>query len=343
MSQRVGKAVSRLQQIGISPVMAVLFLILMLAPIFIQDEFTLRLLISSLMFGGLAMAFDFTAGYINIVNFGFSAFMGIGAYTSALIALRLGVTPWLGILLGAALAGIIGFGLGLLTIRLGGIFAACMAWFVALALMAVTANWVGLTKGNSGLSVPPLFDTYRNMPYYYVILAMVIFIYILLAWTSKTKIGLAFRAIGQDVQAAASSGVYATKYKVINFTISCCLAGLIGGFYAHYIGILTPQILHTKNTVEVMVISYIGGRGTIWGGLIAAIIIIPLMEHMKGLMELRFILYGAAMIFVMIFYPRGLAGLWESGVALLKKRGGLSKAKSKEVSTQSSIKNEGGL
>ena len=290
MSQTAGKSVSRLQQIGISPVMAGLFFVLMLAPIFIQDEFVLRLLISSLMFGGLAMAFDFTAGYINIVNFGFSAFMGIGAYTSALIALRLGITPWLGILFGAALAGLIGFGLGLLTIRLGGIFAACMTWFVALALMAVTANWVDFTKGNSGLSVPPLFDTYRNAPYYYVILAMVVFIYVLLAWTSKTKIGLAFRAIGQDVQAAASSGIYATKYKVINFTISCCLAGLLGGFYAHYIGILTPQVLHTKNTVEVMVISYIGGRGTIWGGLIAAIIIIPLMEYMKGLMELRFIL-----------------------------------------------------
>jgi branched-chain amino acid transport system permease protein len=337
INQTIGRTITRIQLAGVSPLMCVVFIALLIVPIFVKDEFILRLLISSLMFGGLAMAFDFTSGYINIVNFGFSAFMGLGAYTSGLIVLNLGLSPWLGMLIGAIMAGVIGFGLGLLTIRLGGIFAACMAWFVALAMMAITANWVGLTRGNSGLSIPPLFDTYRNLPYYYVMFAIVVFIYLLLIVISKSKIGLAFRAIGQDPQAAASSGIFATRYKVINFTISCCLAGLIGGFYAHYIGILTPQVMHTRNTVEVMVISYIGGRGTIWGGLIAAIIIIPLMEYTKGLMEVRLILYGAAMIFIMIFYPKGLVGLWEGGVAFFKKKGGPKRITDQE-SAPSSIK-----
>jgi len=320
------RTVNLLQAVGITPVMAVVFLGLSVVPLFIRDEFLLRLLTSSLMFGGLAMAFDFTAGYINIVNFGFAAFMGVGAYASGLAVLNLGISPLLGLLFGAFVAGLIGYGLGLLTMRLGGIFAACMAWFVALALMAIAANWVGLTRGNSGLSVPPLFNTTNNLPYYYVVLIMIVFIYVLLTRISKSKIGLAFRAIGQDTQAAASSGVYATKYKVINFTISCCLAGFLGGFYAHFIGILTPQVLHTRNTVEVMAISYIGGRGTIWGGLICAIILVPLMQYLKGLMELRLIMYGALMIFVMIFYPRGLVGLWERGSDFLKRKVGVAKA-----------------
>ncbi len=331
LTELSGKYFAPIKKLGITPPMAVLFLALILAPIFIKDEFILRLMISSLMFGGLAMAFDFTAGYINIVNFGFAAFLGLGAYTSGLMVLNFGLSPWIGILCGALVAGLLGFGLGLLTIRLGGIFAACMTWFVALALMAVVGNWVELTKGNSGLSVPPLFDTIKNLPYYYTILVIVIFIYIALILISKSKIGLAFRAIGQDVVAAASSGLFATRYKIINFTISCLLAGLIGGFYAHFVGVLTPQVLHTRNTVEIMAISYIGGRGTIWGAFVAALIMVPLMDYLKSLLELRLIFYGAAMIIVMIFFPKGLAGLWESGMNLIFRRGGAQEETRKEA------------
>lgn len=307
---------------GLPPVGLALLVVGAVAPLFIQDEFFLRLLISSLMFGALTMAFDFTGGYINIVNFGYAAFWGLGAYTSGILANNLGLSPWLGMFAGAILAGIIGFGLGLLTIRLGGIFASCMTWFVALAMMAVAANWVELTKGNSGLTVPPLMDTVANLPYYYVIFAMTVFIYVLLIMLTKSKIGLAFRAIGQDLEAAASSGVNANKYKVLNFTISCAIAGLIGGFYAHFVGVLTPQVLSTSHTVEWMAISYIGGRGTIWGALISALIMTPLMDYLKDLMELRLVIYGALMIVVMIFYPQGLSGLWYKAVGLFRKKRG---------------------
>jgi branched-chain amino acid transport system permease protein len=104
----------------------------------------------------------------------------------------------------------------------------------------------------------------------------------------------------------------------MNFTVSCAFAGFIGWFMAHYVGVLTPQVLHTRATVEIMVISYIGGRGSIWGGLAAALIIIPSMEQLKSIqalsdmMELRLLLYGVLMILVMIYYPSGLSGLWST-------------------------------
>ncbi|MEL7563438.1 MAG: branched-chain amino acid ABC transporter permease [Dehalobacterium sp.] len=315
------KIVITLKKYGLTPLGAGLLLILALAPILIQDEFIIRLLVSSLMFGALAMAFDFTSGYINICNFGYAAFWGLGAYTSGILAAELGMSPWLGMIFGAVLAGILGFGLGLLTIRLGGIFASCMTWFVALAMMSIAANWVELTRGNSGMTVKALIDTVENTPYYYVMFIITILVYLILTYITKSKIGMAFRAIGQDLEASASSGINATKYKVLNFTISCTFAGLIGGFYAHYVGVLTPQVMHTSHTVEIMAIAYIGGRGTIWGGLVAALIMIPAMEYMKDLMELRLIMYGALMIIVMIFYPKGLVGLWESGVKIVSRRG----------------------
>lgn len=312
INQTTGRWKQGLAKIGLTPLGLGLLTVIALIPLFVRDEFVLRLLISALMFAGLAMAFDFTAGFINIVNFGFAAFMGMGAYTSGLLVVKMGWSPLLTIPAGALMAGILGFGLGLLTLRLGGIFASCMTWFVALAMMSTTGNLVDLTQGYAGITIPLLFKSVKNWPYFYIVLVMVLVIYILLVCITKSHIGLAFRAIGQDPEAAASSGVDATRYKVMNFTVSCALAGLLGGFYAHFIGILTPTLMHTSHTVEVMAIAYIGGRGTIWGSFVAAMLMIPAMEYMKDLMEFRLILYGALMIVVMIYYPKGLAGLWET-------------------------------
>ena len=296
----------------------------LLALPFIENQYYLRLLTTALMYGALAMAFDFTGGFIGIVNFGFAAFWGLGAYTSGCLAYHLGLSPWFGLAAAAAAAAVLGLVLGLLTIRLGGIFAACMTWFVAMVMLTVASNWVTVTRGATGLTTPLLFAGQNNLPYLIVMLCMVALTYLSLTRLVRSKAGLAFRAIGQDTEAAAISGIDANYYKVMNFTISCAFAGLIGGFYAHFVGVLTPQSLHTRATVEMMAIAYIGGRGSIWGGLLAALIIIPGMEQLKSvqalsdLMELRLILYGALMIAVMIFYPKGLSGLFEKLIGLLK-------------------------
>ena len=120
----------------------------------------------------MAVAFDFTAGYINIVNFGFAAFVGVGAYTSGLLAANFGISPWIGGFVGAAVAGFVGLLTGMLTLRLRGIYAAVMTWFVGLALMGLARNMTEITRGSLGLNVPLLLDTSDNLPYYYVILGM---------------------------------------------------------------------------------------------------------------------------------------------------------------------------
>jgi len=299
-----------------------LLLVLPLIPPFNRQDFT-RYLVGAVLMAASAVAFDFTAGYINIVNFGFAAFVGLGGYTSGLLAVNFGVSPWIGIFVGAFAAGLLGLLTGALTLRLRGIYAAVMAWFVGLALMGLVRNLADVTRGSLGLNVPLFFTTADNLPYYYVILAMLFTTLLVLALVIRSHIGLAFRAIGQNVQAARASGINPTRYLVINFTLSCAFAGLLGGFYAHYYGILTPDVMLTSHTVEVLAIAYIGGRGSLWGG---ALIAIPLgigVELLRiqfsDLPGIHLVLYGILLILVMIYRPAGVAGFLRALDARLRR------------------------
>ena len=303
-----------LNRIGLSPASFLLFIVLGLAPIVIDDQYIVHLMITSLMFGTLAMGFDLSAGFINVANFGYAAFMGVGGYTSAILMERLHVNPWMGIFIGTVLAAFLGFLTGILTLRLRGMFTAILAWFLGLTMMALCTQLVDLTRGSLGLIVTELFDTYSKTPYYYTIYAICLTTYILIMKIISSKWGLAFKTVGQDQEAAESIGVNPTFYKILNFTISCAVAGLVGGFYAHFTGILTPEVLHTKHAVEVLVIAYIGGRGSIWGGLVCAFLVIPLMEYARPIMEFRYVLYGMALIVVMIFYPGGFAEFYNNRI-----------------------------
>ncbi|HSJ53841.1 MAG TPA: branched-chain amino acid ABC transporter permease [Anaerolineae bacterium] len=313
-----------LRAVGFSPLGLVLLVLLAVLPFVppFNQEHILRWLIMGAFLAAQAVAFDFTAGYINVVNFGFAAILGVGAYTSAILAntspvlaVQPGLSPWIGIWCGALLAGLIGFGLGILTLRLRGIFAAVMAWFVGIALMGLVRNMTDLTRGPLGMAPRALLDTTSNRPYFYVILAMLLVIYVTLTLVTRSRYGLAFKAIGQNFDAARASGINPTTYRVFNFTLSAFFAGWLGGFYAHYLGSLTPAtVMHTSKTVEVLAMAYIGGRGSLWGGMAIAFPFVFFIEALRSnltdLPGLHLVIYGILMILVMIYYPGGLAGLY---------------------------------
>jgi branched-chain amino acid transport system permease protein len=284
--------------------------LLIVAGVLITDEYILNLMIVSLLFGAQAMVFDFTAGFIGIINFGFAAFLGLGAYVSALSAIRLGLSPWLTMWLGAFVAGMVGWLTAILTLRLSGIFATVMSWFVGLTLLSLTTALVPLTRGALGLSVPPLLDAAERRPFFFALLPLAVLIYAVLRAVTRSRLGLAFRAIGDNVEAARASGINPSRCRSLNFTISCFFAGLLGGFYGHFVGVLTPEIMATSHTVEVLALAYIGGRGSLWGGLAAAFLVIPIFEFLKPLFEIRLVIYGLLLIAVMIYAPDGLAGRW---------------------------------
>ncbi len=293
----------------------IILFVLPLIPPFNQD-YLIRWMVVGLLMAAQAVAFDFTGGYINIVNFGFAAFVGLGSYTSAILAVNFGLSPWIGMFVGVIPAALVGFMTGVLTLRLRGIYAAVMVWFISLALMGLATKLVFLTEGPLGLNCPTLLKSSSNLPYFYIIFIMFMLTYIVLKWVVRSHMGLAFKAIGQNMEAARTSGINPTRYRIINFTLSCAFAGWLGGFYAHYYGILMPDVMHTTKTIEVLVIVYIGGRASIWGGAFAAIPFVFSMEMIRSVFSqypgVNLIFYGLFLILIMIYYPGGIAQLYKS-------------------------------
>lgn len=313
-----------LKQFGFTPLGIILLVVIAILPLIppFNQEYIIRWLIMGAFIGAQSVAFDFTAGYINVVNFGFAALLGLGAYTSGIfanttpfIAVAPGLSPWISIWLGAIMAGLVGFGLAMLTLRLRGIFAAVMAWFLGIALMGLVNNWTALTRGALGMNPVKFLDTPQNLPYFYIILIMMVVIYIILRLVTRSRFGLAFKAIGQNLDAARASGINPTRYLVFNFTLSAFFAGLLGGFYAHYFGSLTPStLMHTSKTVEILAIAYIGGRGSLWGGMAVAFPFVFFIEYLRSnlsqLPGLHLVIYGVLMVLIMIYYPDGFSGFW---------------------------------
>lgn len=300
-------------------VLKVLFLIglLIFIPPLIDNPYITRIFISAVMLGVMAAIFDLMIGYAGLINFGYAGFLAVGAYTSALGTFHFQVSPWAGLLTGGLATALIGLATGVISLRLRGLYVALLTFFVGESIRFALSNSPEFTRGMLGLSVRPLpellgFDFSRGniLAYYYLLLLLGGAIMVLLTWLVRSRFGLAFEAIREDQLATQSLGLNTTKYKLYNFTIASFLAGVMGAFYASYLGILSPspEEFGVYRTVEILTITYVGGRGTLWGSIFAAFLLIGLQEYFRGLGPWRLVIYGSLLIFVMLFARRGLAG-----------------------------------
>jgi len=297
---------------------AVLLGLLIAVPPLVDSPYLTTVFISALMFGLFGAIYDLMIGYAGLTNFGYAGFIAAGAYGSALASFHYDVSPWLGLLIGGACGGLMGFLTGVITLRLRGLYLGLTTWFVAEALRFTIANTPDYTRGVLGLAVDPFPDLFgidfargNLLAHYYLLMVLGALIMLAMWLLVRSRIGLAFKAIREDQLATESLGLNATKYKLINFTVACALTGVLGSFYAHYLGILspTPEEFGVPRTVEILTVCYVGGRGTLWGALFAGFLLIGVQEYFRALEAWRLVLYGALLIAVMLFAPKGLAGL----------------------------------
>ena len=299
-------------------------LALLLALPWLAGATLVHLCIIVFFYAYLGQAWNILGGYAGQFSFGHAAFFGLGAYTSSLLYLHLGISPWLGLLAAAAVGGAFGLASGFLSFRYGlrGPYFALVMLAFAEMLRIVAENWVAI-GGAQGLLIPlhgnaPLaFQFTSKLPFYYIMLALLTGI-TALAWAiQRSRLGYYLQAIRENEEAAEALGVDSFRYKMIAMAISAALTAVGGTFYAQYLLYIDPEItLGTTVSVEILLRPIIGGAGTVLGPLLGSLVLTPFSEIAKtmfrGYIGVHLMIFGALLVAVIIFLPQGIMGLVES-------------------------------
>jgi len=292
-----------------SRTLALIWVLALLAlPMVYGDAYVLRILTMTCIFAIFAASWDLLAGYTGQVNFGHALFFGAGAYTSALLSLKLGVSPWLTIWAGAAVAALFGYLSGFLCLRLRGSYLslATLAFpLIGLGLLFAFPDFSGGELGVSGLQRLIVGPTAN---YYVACISMLVVVFGLWA-IADSRFGIVLHAIRDDEVAARASGINTPRYKLAVFALSGAAAGFSGALLAHYLRVAGPSTLEVALSFQVVIWGIFGGVATIYGPVVAVFILYPLTEWLgsfKHVGELRLLIFAVIVLLVLLFMPRGL-------------------------------------
>jgi ABC-type branched-subunit amino acid transport system ATPase component/ABC-type branched-subunit amino acid transport system permease subunit len=281
-------------------------------PLYTHSLYWQGVLFLCFLFAIMASGWNIIAGFAGYVSLGQSAFMGLGAYTTALLALHLHVTPWLVIPLGGVLAAVVAGVLGGVIMRTRGHSFVILTIALLLILQLLALNWRSFTGGSNGLTLPittyPLVWQYA--PFYYAMLGVLGLQVLLSWWIRRTKFGTGLFAIREDEDKAGAVGVNTAVYKVLAFVASAVLIGVAGGIYAYYITFVDYRgMFNIQNSVLLVLAALLGGRGTVLGPVLGGFTVEILKEEANvhfGTTQLNLVVYGLAMAAVVLFLPRGI-------------------------------------
>jgi branched-chain amino acid transport system permease protein len=281
--------------------------------------YLMNILITCLIWAVVAASWDLIMGFAGIFTFGQVAFFVIGAFGSAILTRATGISPWFGILFGGVLAGAMGLLVGLPCLRLKGAYVALVTFAVHMILEPFLKSSVGRTIGTGGspgiMSIPPLslgqyeFSSMNLIPPYYAAVLLSLISLLIIYKIINSTWGLAFVALRDSEVFANSLGVDEFKYKLLVFGISAFLAGSVGAFYAHYVGMLSSRILGLDLFLILMVMLVVGGMGSFPGAVIGSFITISVSELLRPLETYRLVIFGAIVILLVLFLPQGITGL----------------------------------
>ena len=289
-------------------------LLALAAPFWIPNAYHLHVLIMAGIFAVLAMSLNLLLGYTGQLSLGHAAFFGIGAYTSALLTLPpLEWSFWIGLPAGAALAGLAGFSIGRLALKLRGAYFVLVTISFAGVISLVSQNWMELTNGPLGLPGVPAPElgpwSLRTKPaYYYVVLAAVALGYLVCRRLVRSRVGRAFLALRENESLAESVGVDPTRYLVVATVTSAAMAGVGGVLYAHYTRFVSPEVFLFSYTVTMVIMVIAGGKGTLAGPIVGALIFTVLPEALREAVswQWQMVLYGSLLLLLIYFMPRGI-------------------------------------
>ena len=278
-------------------------------------------MIKIFLYALLAQAWNLLGGYAGQISLGNAVFFGIGAYTSSVLVTTQGLSPWLGMLAGAAVAIAVSQVIGFPCFRLRGHYFAIATIAIGEIVQTVMINWDAL-GGARGISLPIRPETFvefqfhrAKWPYYYIALGLFAAVFAVTAWLERTRPGYYFRAIREDADAAQSLGVPVARYKLLAIALSAAFTALGGSFYAQYVLFIDPEsVFPLSLSILICLVAVLGGVGTLWGPLVGAVVLIPLSEATRVYFggtgsAVDLMVYGALIVLVAVFQPGGLTAL----------------------------------
>lgn len=270
----------------------------------------------ALLYAMLTGSYDLIFGYTGQLSFAQGAFFGVGAYTSALLTLMAGLNFWLAFLITILVGFIVAVLVGTPALRLRGSYFAVTTFFLAHFVYLVFLNTNKLTGGPMGLrgvqpppSIGPIDFSSMNVYFYFVLVFTALVMLFLYYLIYKTEIGRRFVAIREDQDLAESLGVNTAFYKVLSFSISGALAALAGSLFAHFFLLLHPSQFAWFTSEMVVIMTLVGGAGTLVGPVLGAAVVTFVLEIFRYAPELRYIIWAAALIAILVFEPKGLMGM----------------------------------
>jgi branched-chain amino acid transport system permease protein len=297
-------------------------LVVFALPLVLRSPTYLHILTLLFLYAYLTTSWNLVGGFAGVLPLGHSTFLGIGAYTSTVLALQYGLSPWIGMFVGAFLAMIVGVIIGLPTFKMRGAYfaLATIAFAEGFRVMVENIDDLGPLKinGPRGLQIPPLAFGFTKFmfptkePYYYIILVMLIAVLALTYAVSRSKLGYYLVAGGEEPEAAQALGVNVARAKLIAMAMSAFLTAFAGTFWAQFTLYIHPKsVMSLDISFEIAFIALIGGRGSIAGPLLGALLLRPVSDFSRiyfgdTLPGLHLIIFGVVLILVMLYQPRGL-------------------------------------
>ena len=300
--------------------LTVLFFLLL--PLFLsRDAYTLHILIIAGIQIILILGLNIQVGSTGLPNLGFAAFYGIGAYTSALLAVRLGVPFWAGMLAGGSVSAVCGLILGFPTLKTRTYYLALITIAFGLVVYLLFLNLPFFDGPDGVRDIPPprlfgwsLFSNLkifgRNYPiqlnFYYLVFAFLLLAVLVAGLLHNSKVGLMWNAVREDEIASQSVGINTSRVKLLAFSTGAFYAGVAGALYAHYIGYISAQNFTITQSLAFLSMVILGGLDNIMGVVVAAFLLTILPEKFRALTDYRIIAYGVIIIIMLIFRPAGL-------------------------------------
>jgi branched-chain amino acid transport system permease protein len=285
-------------------------------------EYLLHILVITGIYIILTLSLNLLVGYTGLAALGHAAFSCVGAYTSALLALNYGLSPWLGLLVGAVAAAVLGAFIGVPSLRLKGDYLALATFGFGVIVYSVAKNWVSVTRGPMGLPGIPAFSIFgiqlSEVWQYLVLVAVFVFVtYFIINRIVKSPFGRVLRSIREDEIAALAMGKNINKYKIIVFIVGAFFAGIAGSLYAHYITFIDPSSFTVMESITILLMVVFGGMGSLSGSFVGAavLVIFPEMLRFLGMPSsiaapLRQMIYGLLLILLMLKRPQGILGTY---------------------------------